>query len=387
MGARRIAAIIGVGEVPPTRTAEGRSGVELMLEAARAAVRDAQIEPGQIDGVLVAPLLVGAPVTVPSTISEYLGIRAAYADIVDLGGASAAGMVWRAAAAIEAGLATTVLCTLGDALDPKAFYQRTVRWDGLPAPEFERPYGPMGANSGYAMIAQRHAYEFGTTDEQRAKIAVDQRTNACATPQALFHGKPISIDDVLGSPRVVDPLHLLEIVMPCSGATALIVTSPDRATAGPHPPVYLMGAGEQVTHAIPASAASLTTSPIVESAARAFAMAGVTPAEIDLVSVYDCYTITVLITLEDAGFCVKGRGGPFVQEHDLTFRGDLPVNTHGGQLSFGQAGLAGGATHISEAVVQLRGQAGERQVRPCALAFVNGNGGIMGEQVSLILGT
>jgi acetyl-CoA acetyltransferase len=131
---------------------------------------------------------------------------------------------------------------------------------------------------------------------------------------------------------------------------------------------------------------NITTSPIVESAGKAFEMAGVEPKDVDLASVYDCYTITVLITLEDAGFCEKGRGGPYIDEHDLTYKGDLPVNTHGGQLSFGQPGLAGGTSHVTEAVRQLQGRAGERQVADCELAFVNGNGGILSEQASLVLG-
>jgi acetyl-CoA acetyltransferase len=386
MDLRGKAAICGVGEVGPYRDPGGRTGVELMLEAARLAVRDAGLEPGEVDGLLVAPLLVGAPVTVPSMLAEYLGIRPRYLDIVDLGGATAAGMVWRAAAAIALGTARAVLCMTGDALDPQTFYTRGVRWMGLPPPEFERPYGPMGANSGYAMIAMRHAYEYGTTDRQRAKVAVDQRRNACANPRALFYGRPITIEDVLASPLIVDPLHLLEIVMPCSGAIAFVVAAPEVARSGPHPPVYLLGFGEKVTHNLPSHAPSLTTSPIVYTAKRAFEMAGVTPRDIQLVSVYDCYTITVLITLEDAGFCPKGRGGPFVEEHDLTYKGDFPVNTHGGQLSYGQAGLAGGATHIIEAVYQVRGEAGERQVKGCGLAFVQGNGGILAEEVSLILG-
>jgi acetyl-CoA acetyltransferase len=386
MPARPKTAIAGVGELAPTRRPDGRTSSDLIMAAAREAMLDAALKPADVDGLLVAPLMIGAPVTLPSIIAENLNLQPGYADVVDLGGATAAGMVWRASAAIEAGLARAVLCVLGDALDPQGFYQRGVRWPGTPAPEFERPYGPMGANSGYAMIAQRHAYEYGTTDEQRAKVAVDQRTNACMNPRALFFGKPITVEDVLASPLVVDPLHLLEITMPCSGATAILVTASELAAESGHAPVHVLGYGEKVTHSIPAHAPSLTTSPIAAAARGAFERAGVTPGEIDFVSVYDCYTITVLITLEDAGFCPKGQSGRFVQEHDLTYRGDFPVNTHGGQLSFGQAGLAGGATHVTEAVLQLRGDAGARQLQRCELAFVNGNGGTMSEQASLVLG-
>jgi acetyl-CoA acetyltransferase len=184
---------------------------------------------------------------------------------------------------------------------------------------------------------------------------------------------------------VVDPLHLLEIVRPCTGGAAFVVVSPDIAKKSQQMPVWLLGAGECNTGLTLSQRETLTTSTIVVSAPKAFEMAGVKHKDINLVSVYDCYTITVLITLEDAGFCPKGKGGPFVEEHDLTYKGDLPLNTHGGQLSFGQPGLAGGMSHVTEAVRQLQARAGERQVS-CELAFVNGNGGVMSEQTSLVLG-
>lgn len=358
--------------------------MDLLARVAREAMLDAALLPREVDGLLVAPTFAGAPVTIASMVAEALGLRPAHCDVVDLGGATAAGMVWRAAAAIAAGACRAVLCLLAEAPDPRPGI-RPASWAGLPAAQWERPYGPMGATSGYALAATRHTHEFGTTDEQRAKVAVDQRTNACANPDSLFVGKPITIDDVLASPLVCDPLHLLEIVMPCSGATGFVVTRADVARVAPHPPVVLRGFGEQITHSSLVSMPDLTRTGIVESAGRAFASAGVTPSDVDLLSVYDCYTITVLLTLEDAGFCAKGDGGPFVADHDLTFAGDLPCNTHGGQLSYGQAGLAGGASHVTEAVVQLRGAAGDRQVDDCALAFVNGNGGVLAEQCSLVL--
>lgn len=386
MSLRKAAAIAGVGELKPARQSNGRGALHLMVEAGRLAVLDAGMELGEIDGLLVAPPLTGAPVTFPSMVAEYMGLRPDYCDVVDLGGASGAGQVWRAAAAIAGGMCTTVLCLTGDAQDPTQFYQRGATIHGVAGPEFDRPYGPMGANSGYALAASRHMALYGTTSRQLAKVAVDQRTNACANPDAMFHGKPITVDDVLNSRLVVDPLHLLEIVLPCSGAAAVVVTSVERAQRGPHAPVLLLGAGEKVTHSGPAYAPDLTSTAIAAAARRAFDMAGVAPPDIDLVSVYDCYTITVAITLEDAGFCAKGQGGPFIEEHDLTWAGDFPVNTHGGQLSFGQPGLAGGMSHVTEAVRQLRGQAQGRQVKDCELAYVNGNGGVLSEEVSLVLG-
>jgi acetyl-CoA acetyltransferase len=251
--------------------------------------------------------------------------------------------------------------------------------------EFEARYGNIGANCGYAMIANRHMYEYGTKPEQMAKIAVDQRANALKNPLATFNDKPLTIQDVLSSRMIVDPLHIFEIVSPCSGGSAVIVASPELAKRSKNPPAWLLGAGEYSNHASITYAPSLTNSPIKPAADLAFKMAGVDRKDIDLVCPYDCYTITVLVTLEDAGFCKKGQGGPFAMEHNLTYAGDFPCNTHGGQLSFGQPGLGGGMSHVTEAVRQLMGRGGERQVKDATIAYVNGNGGIMSEQVSLIL--
>ena len=387
MSLKRAAAITGIGEMKPARSPDGKTALGIMTEVSRLAMLDAGLVPADVDGLLIAPPITDVVQMWPSVLGEYLGLRPSYLNVVDLGGASAAGMAWRAAAAIAAGQCRAVLCVSGEAADVEQFYaQRLQRRYQLPVREFESPYGPMGANSGYALIAQRHMYQYGTTPRQLAKIAVDQRANACANPDALFFDRPITIDEVLDSPLVVDPLHLLEIVMPCTGGAAFIVVSPDLARESVQAPVWLLGAAEYATHAVLAQAPDLTTSPIAVTAPRAFQRAGVSPGDVDLVSVYDCYTITVLVTLEDAGFCPKGRGGPFAEERDLTYRGDLPLNTHGGQLSFGQPGLAGGTSHITEAVRQLQVRAGDRQVRNCELAFVNGNGGVMSEQASLVLG-
>jgi acetyl-CoA acetyltransferase len=186
---------------------------------------------------------------------------------------------------------------------------------------------------------------------------------------------------------IADPLHMLEIVMPAGGAAALVVVGPELATKLNQTPAWLLGAGERVTHKSITYAPSLTDSAIQASAARAFEQAGVSPSQMGLASVYDCYTITVLLTLEDSGFTPKGSGGRFIEEHDLRWSGDFPLNTHGGQLSFGQPGIAGGMSHVTEAVRQIQHRAGQRQIPDLQLAFVNGNGGILSEQVSLIFGT
>ena len=388
MTLKRSAAITGFSEIKPIPSPEGKTTLGIWTDVSRKAVLDAGLSMSDIDGLLIAPPVTEMVAMWPSILGEYLNVHPKYGDVVDLGGASPCGMVWRAAAAIDAGLCKVVLCVSGEASDIETFYARRARRLAaqLPGREFDVPYGPMGANSGYALIAARHMHEHGTTARQLAKVAADQRTNANANPDALFYDTPLTIDDVLESPLVVDPLHLFEIVRPCTGGAALVVTSPEVAKESEQKPVWLLGAGESSRGTMLSQVDDITTSPIAQSAPAAFQMAGVERKEIDLVSVYDCYTITVVVTLEDAGFCEKGRGGPFVEERDLTYKGDLPLNTHGGQLSFGQPGLAGGMSHVTEAVRQLQGRAGDRQLPKCELAFVNGNGGVMSEQASLVLG-
>jgi acetyl-CoA acetyltransferase len=194
------------------------------------------------------------------------------------------------------------------------------------------------------------------------------------------------VDEVLASEMIADPLRKLESVMPCGGAAAVVVAAAEIAAAAPHRPVTILGAGEAITHKTVTYAPSMTDTGIRRSADRAFASARVDRADIGLASIYDCYTSTVLLSLEDAGFCPKGGAAEFVAEHDLTWRGDFPLNTHGGQLSFGQADVAGGMSHVTEAVLQLQGRADRRQVAGLELAFVHGNGGIMSEQASAVLG-
>lgn len=376
-------ALIGVAELPPQRTTPGFSTLDMIARVSRLAAEDAGITPSDIDGLLVGPQVGETPQHVPATVAEYLGLQPSYADVVDLGGASGAGMVWRAAAAINAGMCETVLCVLANTRDPQNVPRSPNR---NPIREFDVPYGGSGANQAYAMVAQRHMAEFGTTAEQLAHVPVKQRRNAMLNPAAVFHGKQISTEDVLNSPMVTDPLRLFEIVMPCGGGAAVIVTSAERAQALDQAPVYLKGAGEKITHRALSQAPQLTTSPLAPAIAKAYEMAGVGPSNIDLLSLYDCYSIVVAITLEDAGFCPKGDGGRFVAEHDFSVQSRLPINPHGGQLACGQADLAGGMGHIVEAVRQLRGDAGARQVSKADLALVTGNGATLSEEVALVLG-
>lgn len=384
-------AIVGIGEFKPVRYTEGVTTLEMLAEVGALAVADAGFEMGRVDG-LITESFSEASTLAPSTVVEYMGLDVRFAEIVDLGGATGAGMVLRAAMAIEAGICDTVLCLTAARREQRTpgtarpAYSSGRRPERNPYGEFEMPYGAIGANFGYAMIANRYMHEYGVTPGQLAKIAVDQRYNACHNPNALFFGQPITIEDVLASPVVVDPLHLLEIVMPVAGAAALVVTSERTARKAKRNPAWVLGAGEHTTHRSITYAPSLTDTAIKSAADQAFKVAGIRRKDVAVASLYDCYTITALLTLEDAGFAKKGRGGRFVEEHDLRFDGDFPLNPHGGQLSFGQPGIAGGMSHVTEAARQVMGRAAGRQVKKCDFAFVNGNGGIMSEQVSLILG-
>ena len=392
MTTARRAAIAGFAEwAPQRRWTEPMFMLEAFSRLTREACADAGIEPIEVDGVL-STAIPEAPLFGPAALVEYLGIRANFAEVVDLGGASATGMIWRAVAAIEAGACDTCICLTstvpapgnpGAAWNPARMYLGADAW-GSPHGQFDLPYGLNNPNSHFALVAQRYMHEYGVPAEALAKVAVDQRTNALANPMAVFR-QPITIEDVLNSPYIVDPLHQLEIVMPCSGGAAVLVTTLERAQQLDKRPVLLAGFGEHVTHKAITYAPSLVESPIRAAADRAFRMAGTTREAIDMASMYDCYTVTVLLTIEGSGFCAPGDGGRFVQEHDLTYAGDWPLNTHGGQLSMGQAGIAGGMSHVTEAVRQLQHRAAERQLPRCDRAYVTGTGGFMSEQTALIL--
>jgi acetyl-CoA acetyltransferase len=332
----------------------------------------------------------------PATLSEYLGLPIDFGERVDLGGATSAGMVWRAAVAVELGLCDAVLAVVpGSTMlpqsairppSPPAWYGASSNKFGSPQAEYEIPYGNVGQNAPYAQIAQRYAALYGYDAAALAKIAVDQRANACAHPDAIFHGKPLVIDDVLTSPMIADPIHMLETVMRVQGGAGVLVANAELAARSRHRPVWIKGFGEHIAFKTPTYADDLMVTPVARSSARAFAMAGLAQSDVDVASIYDCYTITVLMSLEDAGFCPKGEGAAWINGHDLTFRGDFPLNTAGGQLSFGQAGMAGGMHHVVDAARQVMGRSAAAQVADCDVAFVTGTGGIMSEQVALVLG-
>ncbi|MDX8452317.1 thiolase family protein [Mesorhizobium sp. VK9D] len=382
MRAWNAVAIAGIGELKPVRRTEGVTTLELIAEASRRAVVDAGLVPREVDGLLVGPQVGETPQHVPATVAEYLGLKPTMANVVDLGGASGPGMIWRAAAAIDAGMCDTVLCVLANHRDDEA--PRSPNRN--PIREFDVPFGASGANISYALLMQAHMAAHGCPPEDYAAIAAAARANAQRNPDAIFHGKPATVEDVLASPTVASPLHLYEIVMPVAGGEAVVVTRRRTAECGPHKPVRLLGAGEKVTHRAVSQAPSLTSGPLKDAMARAFAQSGLAPRDMKLLSLYDCYTIMVATTIEDAGFCAPGAFGAFIRDSGTGADGLYPLNTHGGQLGFGQPDLAGGMTHVVEAVRQLRGEATGRQIRGATTALVTGNGATMSEAVSLILG-
>jgi acetyl-CoA acetyltransferase len=396
MGLRGGAAIVGIAEYRHQRhyTGQPMFTLEQWAELTHAALADAGLGARDLNG-LVCYDLRESDSFMPAAIVEYLGQPVNFAERLDLGGASAIGMVWRAAAAIELGICDVVICALpflpvpeiegSTTKDAQLLFRSTsTRW-GSPQAEFEIPYGNVGQNKGYAMIAQRYASLYGYDPAAMARIVSHQRDSGALNPNAAFFGRPVTVGEVLASKLVADPLRKLEIVMPVSGGAAVVVASREVAARCRHRPAWVTGFGEHLAVKTPTYAADLCATPIGPAACQAFRMAGLTPAAVDAAQIYDCYTITVLLTLEDAGFCSKGEGMRFVREHDLRFSGDFPVNTHGGQLAMGQADAAGGMTQVVEAARQIMGRAGARQLARCDTVFVSGTGGVMSEQSALLL--
>jgi acetyl-CoA acetyltransferase len=386
-----------VADYRPERVHDGprRFSLEQWADLSAGALSDAGIASSEVNGLVCVGDVGESAMFHPATIAEYCGWSVDFAERVDLGGASAVAAVWRAAAAIELGLCDVVVvtCTGRPRPDPPAappqVRSRSVNassWTyGSPQAEFEVPYGDFPPNIGFALYASRYHALYGDDHWARAKIAADQRTSACANPDAVFFGRPITPDDVLASRMIADPLHLLEIVMPCVGGGAFVVAGRDHARRARRRNAFVTGFGEHLTHKTHTYMPDMTRSPVGPAAAQAFAMAGMAPADVDVVELYDCYTITVLLSIEDSGFCAKGDGMAFVRDHDLSFAGDFPCNTHGGQLGFGQPGVAGGLSQVLEGVRQVRGEAGAHQVSGCETAYVSGTGGIMSEQSALVL--
>jgi acetyl-CoA acetyltransferase len=362
-----------------------RTPMELCVEAAIGALADAGLRRDQVDGLVTCnamaqPMLYHAEAT-----AEYLQIFPRYCMSVGAGGGTTFSILHHAATAIICGMADIIVVSMADSLRSGLTREQALLLQSSSGhPEFEQPYGPT-VPAYYALIAQAHMAQFGTTPEQLAQVAVSGRAHALRNPAAQMR-TPITIEDVLNSRMIADPLHLLDCSLVSDGGSAVVLTSAERARDLAQPPIYLLGAGEGHTHEHISQAHSLTTSAAREAGERAFSMAGLGPQHMDFAQLYDCFTPTVLIELEDLGFCAKGEGGAFLASGATMPGGSLPVNTHGGLLSHCHPGNPGSMFALTESVWQLRRTAGERQVANARLGLVHAQGGIMSSHTALVLG-
>jgi len=351
------------------------SHLSLQLQAAVRAVEDAGLRIKQIDGLMPFPGLSTA-----EELAANLGIEnLRFAATVHMGGAAPVASLQSAAMAVAAGVADYVLLPAGWA----AYSGRRAReWvatevssipGGAIARDYYIPHGLTAPPQWYALIARRHMHEFGTTPEQLGAIAVAMRKHAQLNPQAVMRGKPLTLEDYLASPMITAPYRLFDCCLETDGAAAVVVTTVERARDLARPLVYIMGAaaGQPYPADEITSRKDIFKTGLTIAAPQAFAMAGVGPADVDFAEIYDCFTFEVLQQLEETGFCKRGEGGAFVESGRLELGGALPVNTHGGLLS--EAHVLG-MSHVVEAVRQLRGEAGERQVRDAEIGVVTGWG-------------
>lgn len=375
------AAIAGVA-LSECGTVPGVSPFALQAQAAHRALAETGLAPSDVDGLGSTATGALAPVEV----AEYLGLRPTWIDSTSVGGASWEVMAAHAVDAIEQGHAHVVLLVYGSTArsDLRAGLRPANLTFGSRGPsQFETPYGHT-LISKYAMAARRHMHDYGTTIEQLAKVAVDHRTNALPNPEAQERS-PITIDDVFSGTMIADPFTKLHCCLRSDGGAAVVLVSEDRLSDVATPPVHILGSGDHTSHIAMSEWPDLTVSPAAISGRLAFGRAGVSPDEIDVCQIYDAFTYMVPVTLEDLGFCEKGEGGPFVEDHDLTYEGDFPVNTDGGGLSACHPGHRG-LFLLVEAVRQLRGESGERQVDSPRLACVSATGGWFSAAATMILG-
>jgi len=368
--------IAGVYE-HPTRKAIDQSLAQLHAESAMGALADAHLTKDDVDGYFCAG---DAPGLGGLSMADYMGLKLRHIDTTETGGSSYVIHVAHAAEAIAAGKCDVALITLAGRPRAEGMATGTApRSYGATSPDvpFEFPYGPTVVNQ-YAMAAMRHMHQYGTTSEQLAWVKVAASHHAQHNPLALLRDV-VTVADVVNSPMISDPLHRLDCCVITDGGGAIVVVRPEVAARLARPRVRLLGAGEAVKHQM-GGRIDITYSGAVWSGPAAFAEAGVKPADIKYASIYDSFTITVLITLEDLGFCAKGQGGKFVSDGNLIAgTGKLPFNTDGGGLCNNHPANRGGLTKVVEAVRQLRGEAHPAvQVKNCDVALAHGTGGSLG---------
>ena len=366
------AATFGIGEAP------GFESIDLAARAGIAALAQAGLQPKDVDGLFLSlpdDMLSGL------TFAEYLGIHPRVTDNNRVGGSAFMTYVFWAALALQAGEIDVALIAYGSNQRSKSGKLVTPAGQN----RYEAAYRPILPMSSYALAASRHMAQFGTTKEQLAEVAVAARGWANLNPDAFAHG-PLTIEDCLAARMISSPFGLRDCCLVTDGGAAIVMTRADRAKDHAAKPVYVLGAAAETTHRNISMMPDLTVTGARESGRRAYAQAGVGPGDIDVVQVYDAFTINTILFLEDLGFCPKGEGGRFVSGGRIAPGGELPVNTNGGGLSCVHPGMYG-LFPIVESVQQIMGLAGERQIADVDLALAHGNGGTLSSQATIILGS
>jgi acetyl-CoA acetyltransferase len=374
---RGAAAIVGAAESDLGAVAARMSPIDLMAQGIARALDDCGLTLADVDGLFCASTQSRFSVM---ALAEYLGLPDAYTDSTIVGGSSFEIHVAHAMAAIQLGLCKVAVVAYGST-------QRTVGRRQASAREsnpYETPFRPFLPASAYALAASRHMHQFGTTREQLAEVAVAARAWARMNP-AAWDRRPLSIADVLNARPVSEPLTVRDCCLVTDGGGAIVVTSAERARDMPMKPAFVLGCGQSITHANISSMPDLTVTGARRSGEAAYRMGRLGPSDIDVLALYDAFTINVILFLEDLGFCTKGEGGPFVSGGAIAPGGRLAVNTNGGGLSYCHPGMYG-LLILIEAVRQLRGVCGERQISGCETAIVHGNGGVLSAQSTVILG-
>ena len=371
-------AVVGAAESDLGQVAPHTSPVDMMAQATMRALDDCGLKLSDVDGIFSATSQVRLS---PLALAEYLRLKPNYFDGTIIGGSSFMSHVAHAQGAIQAGLCEVALITYGST-------QRSVSRAAASPREYnyyEAPYKPFLPASAYALAAARHMHEFGTTREQLAEVAVAARKWALMNPVA-WEKEPLTVEQVLSSRMVSYPLTVRDCCLVTDGGGAIILTSAARAKTLRKKPAYVLGVGEAIGHSTISNMPNLTLTAAAESGPKAFKMAGIKPSDVDMLSLYDAFTITPILFLEDLGFCPKGEGGRFVSGGSIAPGGKLAVNTSGGGLSYCHPGMYGLLVLI-EAVRQVRGECGQRQVKDCEITLAHGNGGVLSSQCTVLLGS
>ena len=377
-------ALIGMAE-SDVGIVPDKSPRELCVQVTLDAVRDAGLKLSDVDGLITCNAFAEPIMYHAEAVAEYLGWEPRHCVTVNTGGGTTFMALNMAAAAIEAGMADTIVVAMADSL--RSFMTREqamVVQSSSGHPHYEQPYGPT-VPAYYGLIARAHMDQYGTTETQFAEAAVSCRAWASQHPKAQMRDV-ISVEDVLNSRAIADPLKVLDCSLVSDGGAAVVITRKDRAKDGPNKPITLLGYGEGHAYEHISQAKNLTTSAAVQSGQSAYAEAGLSPDDISLLQLYDCFTPALLIQIEDLGFCAKGEGGDWLASGISRPGGAKPLNTHGGMLSYCHPGNPGAMFGLTEAISQLRGDAGPRQLSGMSTALCHAQGGIMSSHATVILG-